>query len=160
MSIERHTQSLDYLVYPSFQGVNELFVSSFEDSTHRKSSSQYFLLTVEIEDYNVICDWWKILDLPVKNDIRLYHNIRNIAIGHRDDYTTGCLIDYVHLKNYYKMIVIDLSDNYTLDADPKAIQQINFRRNLDWAGNTTIFFIIEEVKEIILDFLLETVRVL
>ena len=42
-----------------------------------------------------------------------------------DDYTTGCcLLDYVYLKNYYKMIAIDLSKQEALDADPKKIQVI------------------------------------
>ena len=44
----------------------------------------------------------------------------------RDDYTTGCLLDYNYFKNYYKMIVIDLGKTQALDADPKAIQLINF----------------------------------
>ena len=46
-----------------------------------------------------------------------------------------------------------------LDADPKAIQQINFTANLDRAGNTTMFFIIEEAKETVLDFSQETLKV-
>ena len=58
------------------------------------------------------------------------------------------------------MIAIDLSKQQALDADPRAIQQINFIENLDLAGNTTMFFIIEEAKETILDFSLGTVRVL
>ena len=45
------------------------------------------------------------------------------------------------------MIAIDLSKQQAWDADPRAIQQINFTANLDRAGNTTIFFIIEEAKE-------------
>ena len=48
------------------------------------------------------------------------------------------------------MIAIDLSKQQVLDADPKAIQQINFTANLDRAGNTTMFFIIEEAKETVL----------
>ena len=58
------------------------------------------------------------------------------------------------------MIAIDLSKQQRVDADPKAIQQINFTGNLDWAGNTKTFFIIEEVKETILDFSEGTVRIL
>ena len=50
------------------------------------------------------------------------------------------------------MIAIDLSKQQALDADPRAIQQINFTVNLDRAGNTTMFFIIEEAKEIFLAF--------
>ena len=45
------------------------------------------------------------------------------------------------------MIAIDLSKQQALDADPRAIQQINFTANLDHAGNTTMFVIIEEAKE-------------
>ena len=58
------------------------------------------------------------------------------------------------------MITIDLSKQQALDADPKAIQQINFTPNLDWAGNTRIFFILEEAKETILNFSEGTVKVL
>ena len=57
------------------------------------------------------------------------------------------------------MIAIDLSKQQALDADPKAIQQINFTANLDRAGNTTMFFIIEEAKETVLDFSQETLKV-
>ena len=55
------------------------------------------------------------------------------------------MLDYLYFKENYKMIAIDLSKQQTLD--PRAIQQINFTANLDTAGNTTIFFIIEETKE-------------
>ena len=58
------------------------------------------------------------------------------------------------------MIAIDLSKQKTLDVDPRAIQQINFTTNLDRVGNTTTFFIIEEVKETVLYFLQRTVKVL
>ena len=58
------------------------------------------------------------------------------------------------------MIAIDLSKQQVLDADPRAIQQINFTANLDRAGNTTMFFIIKEAKETILDFSQGTAKVL
>ena len=58
------------------------------------------------------------------------------------------------------MIVVDLSKQQALDADPKAIQQINFTANLDRAGNTRIYFILEEAKETILDFSQGNVKVL
>ena len=58
------------------------------------------------------------------------------------------------------MIAIDLSKQEALDADPKAIQQINITENLDRAGNTRIFFILEEAKETVLDFPQSTVKVL
>ena len=54
------------------------------------------------------------------------------------------------------MIAIDLSKQQALDADPRAIQQINFTANLDRAGN----FILEETKETIFEFSQRTVKVL
>ena len=72
-----------------------------------------------------------LFDQPVKNDLRTQENIRNIATGQEDDYTTGCLLDYYYyFKNYYNVIAIDLSKQQALNADPKAIQQINFTANL------------------------------
>ena len=76
-----------------------------------------------------------------------YDNIRKITTGQGDDYTAGCLLEYIHFKNYYKMIAVDLSKQQGLDAYPKAIQQINFTANLDRTVNTRIYFIFEEAKE-------------
>ena len=75
--------------------------------------------------------------------IKTYKNIRKIAAGQGDDYTTGCLLDYSYFKDHYKLIAIDLSKQQALDAGPRAIQQINFAANLDRVGNKTMFFIIE-----------------
>ena len=84
-----------------------------------------------------------LFDQPVKIDLKTNDNIRKITTGQGDDYRT-VLLDYHYFKKYYK-IIIDLSKQKPLDADPNTIHQINFTRNLD--GNTT-FFIYEEVKEI------------
>ena len=70
------------------------------------------------------------------------------------------MLDYNYFKNYHKMIVIDLSKQQALDADPKVIQQINFNANLDRVGQTAMFFITEETKETVLDFSQGTVKVL
>ena len=82
-------------------------------------------------------------DQSIKNDKITYENIRKIATGQGHDYTTGCLLDYAYFKNHYKMIAIDLSKRQALDADPRAIQQINFTANLDRAVNKLIYFILE-----------------
>ena len=58
------------------------------------------------------------------------------------------------------MIAIDLSKQPTLDADPKIIQQINFTANLDRAGNTRFYFILEEAKETFFKFSQGNVKVL
>ena len=95
-----------------------------------------------------------------KKDITTYDYIFKITIGQRDDYITDCLLDYVYFKEYHKIIAIGLSKQQALDSDPKAMQQINFTGNLDQSNNTTTFFIIEEVKETILDFSQGAVKVL
>ena len=76
------------------------------------------------------------------NDAATFENIRRIATGQGDNYTTACLSDYPYFKKNYKVIAIDLSKQQALNADPRAMQQINFTPNLDKAGNTTMFFII------------------
>ena len=58
------------------------------------------------------------------------------------------------------MIAVELSEQQPLDADPRAIQKINFTANLDIAGSTTIYLILEEAKETILNFAQGTVKVL
>ena len=138
---------LNHLVEPSFQGVNRLLVLALENDAQRTSSKRYYLLNVEIKDYNVMIDGKNFFDQIVKNNKVTYDNIRKSSTGQGDDYTTGCLLDYIYFKNYCKMIAVDLSKQQVPDADPKAIQQINFTANLDRAGNTRIYFILEEAKE-------------
>ena len=99
-------------------------------------------------------------DQPINSMTKTYENIRKIATGQGDDYTTGCLLDYSYFKDHYKMIAIDLSKQQALNTNPRAIQQINFTANLDRAGNTTMFFIIEEAKETVSDFSQGTAKVL
>ena len=99
-------------------------------------------------------------DQPINSMSKTYEDIRKIATGKGDDYTIGCLLDCPYLKKNYKMIAIDLNRQNELDADPRAIQQINLTANLDRAGNITIFFIIEEAKETIFKFSQGTVKVL
>ena len=62
-------------------------------------------------------------------------------------------------QKYYKSIAVDLSKKHKLDADPKAIQQINFTGNLEKGGGARIYFIIEEAKETVSDFSKGTVKV-
>ena len=160
--IKAYTQNryLNHSVDSSFQGVNRLFVLSFENEDDRTSHSTYYLPKVEIKDYNVMIDGKNFFDQPINNNLKTYENIRKIATGKGDDYTTGCLLDYSYSKENYRMIATDFSKQKVLDADPRTIQQINFTANLARAGNTTMFFIIEEAKETVLDFSQGTVKVL
>ena len=128
--------NLNQLVEPSFQGVNRLFVLAFENDNQRTSYERYYLPTVEIKDYNIVINGENFFDQPIKNNNVTYENIRKIATGQGDDYTTGCLLDYSYFVDTYKMIAVDLSKQQALDADPRAIQQINFTANLDRAGRS------------------------
>ena len=152
--MKTYTQNryLNQLIDPSFQGVNRLFVLIL-----RMKMIEHH---TQLKDYNVVIDGRNFFDQPINSMTKTYENIRKIAAGQGDDYTTGCLLDYSYFKENYKMIAIDLSKQQALDADPRAIQQINFTANLDRAGNTTMFFIIEEAKETVLDFSQGTVKVL
>ena len=74
-----------------------------------------------------------------KNDLETYENIRKIATGHEEDYTTRCLLGYNCFKDYYKMIAIGLSKQQALEADPKAIQQINFCKSRSRRQHNNVF---------------------
>ena len=144
--------NLNRLIELSFQGVNRLFVLAFENDAQRTSNRRYDIPNVKIKDYNVMIDGKIFFDQPVKNDEGTYENIRKIAAGQGDDYTTGCLRGYTYFKKYQKMVAVNLSKQQALDPDPKAIQQINFTESLDRENNTRFYFILEEAKETVFEF--------
>ena len=94
---ESFRRNANYLVEPSFQGINRLFVLAFEGDTQRTSHSGYYLRNVEIKDYNIMINGENFFDQPIKNDKVTY------------DYTTGCLLGYPYFMDTYKMIAVDLS---------------------------------------------------
>ena len=140
------------MIEPSFQGVDRLFVLAFENDTQRTSAKGYYLPNVEIKDHNVMINGENFSDQPIINSKVTYNNIKNICTGSGNDCTTGSLVDYPYFKDNYRMIAVDLRKQQALDADTREIQQINFTANLDRAGNTRIYFILEEAKESKLDF--------
>ena len=72
---------LNYLINQNFQGVNRLFVLSFENEDGRTSHSPYYLPKVEIKDYNVMIDGRNFFDQPINSITKTYENIRKIATG-------------------------------------------------------------------------------
>ena len=94
--------NLNHLIERSFQ-------RSFESDAQRTCNKRYYIPNVEIKNYNVMIDGKNVFHQPTKNDKVTYKNIRIIATGQGDDYTTGFLLDYTYFKNYYKMIAVDLS---------------------------------------------------
>ena len=93
---------------PSFQGVNRLFVMAYNRE-------------------NVITDGRNFYDNPIESDIEKYRELKKVLIGKGEDYTTGSLLDFNYFKKHYKVVAVDLSKQKELDADPRAIRQIEFK---------------------------------
>ena len=74
-----------------------------------------------------------------------------------EDYTTGSLLVYNYFKKQYQLVAVDLSKQKELDADPRAIQQIEFKYTL--GTNSTIYWVLQKSKETILEFYKGTVKV-
>ena len=77
--------NLNYLVEPSFEGVNRFFVLAFENDNHKISTRRYNLPTVEIKDYNIMINGENFFDQAIKNNKVTYENIRKSATGQGDD---------------------------------------------------------------------------
>ena len=99
-----------------------------------------------------------IFDQPIKNYIKTY-NMAKISIGQADDYITGCLLDFTYFKENYKLVPTDLNKRQAFDADPKAIQQINFSRNIVQKMQQ-YFSLLKKQKKKNLNFSQETVRLM
>ena len=107
-------------------------------------------------------------DQAIDSDIKLYEDIRKLTIGQGEDYTTGFLLDDGYIKKHYRLKAVNLSRKKELDADPKAIQQIEFvgkLKNIDGInadGTQSMFVlkILEKVKETRLKFSQGNVTVL
>ena len=80
MSTERQNQYLDSLIYPSFQGLNRLFVLLFENERDRIVQTGYYLWKIKIKDYNIVIDEKNFFDQPVKSDMRTYDNIQILQL--------------------------------------------------------------------------------
>ena len=126
-------EELRILVDARFQGVNRLFVLHFTaanqnaNTAYRDSYRKFYLPRTNITEYNAITDGRNFYDQPINSDERQYDELRKVTLGKGDDYTTGCLLDFAYFKRDYKIIAIDLSKQKELDADPRAIQQIEFK---------------------------------
>ena len=160
----------------AFQGVNRLFILAFEDTRAdeaadapapknlvanrviRNSYRKYFVTRVYITSYNVLIDGKNFYDQPINDSIRKYDDVRKITTGKGDNYATRCLLDYDYFKKNYQLIAVDLSKQREFDADPRAIQQIEFIGMLKTRLN--IFTILEKSKETILEFYKGTAKVM
>ena len=148
-----------------FQGVRRLFVLALNNTTVnvpnnpinninnrvlRNSHTKYFLSRVNITNFNVLIDRRNFYDQPTNDSLKQYVEIRKTATGQGDDYTTGCLLDYQYFKDHYNLIAVDLSKQKELDADSRAIQQIEFYGMLK--TNSQVCTVLEKSKENMLEF--------
>ena len=122
-------------------------------------TKKIFFPRVNITNYNVlIIDGRNFYDQPINDLVKQYNEIRKIATGQGDDYTTGCLLDYQYFKDHYNLIAIDLSKQNELDAYSRAIQQIEFYGMLK--SNSQLCTVLEKSKETVLQFSKGTANVL
>ena len=145
---------------PSFQGVNRLFVMAYNRANGQPTTNgqrKYYLPRIDLEKYNVIIDGRNFYDNPIESDIENYRELKKVMIGKGEDYTTGSLLDFNYFDKHYKLVAVDLSKQKELDADPRAIQQIEFKYML--GTNSTIYWILKKSKETILEFYKGTVKV-
>ena len=113
---------------------------------------------VNITNYNVKIDGRNFYDQPINGQIRQYDEIRKTATGKGDNYATGCLLAYKYFKDFYQLVAIDLSKQKELDADPRAIQQIEFFGTPN--SNGSVLAVLEKSKEIVLEFYKGTAKVM
>ena len=145
---------------PSFQGFNRLFLMAYSGATNqptRNGQLKYYLPRIDLNKYNVIIDGRNFYDNPIENDAEKYRELKKVMIGKGEDYTTGSLQDYSCFTKYYKLVAVDLSKQKELDADPRAIQQIEFEYMI--GTTSTIYWVLENSKETILEFYKGTVKV-
>ena len=146
---------------PSFQGVNRLFLMAYgradDNQATRNGQRKYYLPRIDLKKYNVIIDGRNFYDNPIESVIEKYRELKKVMIGKGEDYIAGSLLDYNYFKKHYKLVAVDLSKQKELDADPRAIQQIEFKYML--GTNSTIYWVLEKSKETILEFYKGTVKV-
>ena len=149
------------LLDSSYQGVKILFILAYDNTGNNPvtaSSHRYFLPRIKIENYDTEIDGIKFYDQPINDLIKQYDEVRKISTGQGDNYTTGCLLDFDYFEKSYRLIAVDLSKQKALDADLRVIQQINFIGTA--SQNIVIYYILEQLKETILQYSKGTTNVL
>ena len=113
----------------SFQGANRLFVLSYvsdggNNAIDVNSKTKYALPRVNLTKFNVLLDGRNNYDQPISDEITKHNKLIKLTTGKGGDLTTGYLLDYKYYKDHYSITACDLSKQKELDADPRAIQQI------------------------------------
>ena len=124
---------------PSFQGVNRLFIMAYnrvDGQPTRNGQKKYYLPRASLNKYNVIIDGRNFYDNAIESDIERYRELKKVMIGKREDYTAGSLLDFNYFDKHYKLVAVDLSKQKELDADPRVIQQIEFKYKFNYLLGT------------------------
>ena len=136
----------------SFQGVRRLFVLAFDNSdigakkVERNSRTKHFLPRVNLSNYNVLIDGKNFCDESINDQIKRYDEISKSATWQRDGYSTGCLLDYQYFKDHYQLTAVDPSKQKELEANSRAVHQIEFYEMLQ--TNSQICALLEKSRGI------------
>ena len=122
--------------------------------TNDNSYRKYFFPRLQIKNYNLR----NFYDQSINDLTKQSDEVTKISARQRDDYTTGCLLDFAYFRKNYEIIAADLNKQVALDRDPKAIQQIIFTGKTD--NTIRVYYVLEQSKEKILEFAKGTTKVL
>ena len=109
------TNEYRYFLESNFVGVNRFFVldhSNRDANAKRFNAREYYLQEGVIKNYYFIINR---KNLPSHNqaidsNIKWCEEIRKLTTGQGGDYATGYLLDYDYIKNHYRLVAVDLSE--------------------------------------------------
>ena len=105
------TNEFRYFLESNFVGVNRLFVLVYtiEGNNAIRFNARKYHLTKGITKKYIIINGKNVYEEAVDSDIKRYKQLRKLTLGLGENYTTGCLLDYDYIENYYRLITVDLS---------------------------------------------------
>ena len=108
------------------------------DNAKRPKVRRYYLSKDIIKNYKVITNG-KNLHQLIDSDIKLMKKeIRKLTTEKDGDYIAGWLLNYEYIKDHYILIAVDPSRQKELDSDPKAFQQVELARQLNYSDDGII----------------------
>ena len=102
MTNQTKNNNLNYWIDPTYIKVNRLFVWSFKNEDDITSFSKYYVLNVQIKDFNVLIDGKSFFDMTIENEEETYEKI--IELERNNDYTTGNLFNYEYFSKHFILL--------------------------------------------------------
>ena len=146
--------------------LSKLFSEGFKRSIYwnkYKVITNIFFPRAQIENYNIEIEGKNFYDQWINNSIKQYDEVRKVSTGQGDDYTTGCLLYFAYFEKKIQINCCWFKQKKTLDADSRVMQQIIFTGKIkatETNTRVTIYYILEQSKETILEFAKGTTKVL